>query len=98
ALLDERSRGQLDYVPTVLAPLNWLIHGWEPGFHVLAANPGLGKTSLALQEVVNFASRDRTAFVCSCEMERHVIMLALLSQLSGVNNEPLVDGKLTNED
>jgi replicative DNA helicase len=36
-------------IPTGLARLDQLVNGWFPGLHVIAAGPGVGKTTLCLQ-------------------------------------------------
>lgn len=58
-------------VPTGIVSLDaLLVDGMAPGVHVLMAQPGAGKSALALQVSVNVASKGGHVLYCSLEMSR----------------------------
>ncbi|MCQ2420410.1 MAG: replicative DNA helicase [Clostridia bacterium] len=66
---------------------------------LIAARPGMGKTSLALNMALNVAkSTDKTVAFFSLEMSREQLAMRLLSNESFVDNQKLVTGKLSEED
>ena len=66
---------------------------------LLAARPGMGKTSFALNVALNVAkSEKKTVAMFSLEMSREQLAMRLLSNESFVDNQKLVTGKLTEED
>ena len=66
---------------------------------LIAARPGMGKTSLALNVALNVAkSTDKTVAFCSLEMSREQLATRLLSNESFVDNQKLTTGKLDEED
>ena len=66
---------------------------------LIAARPGMGKTSLALNVALNVAkSTDKTVAFFSLEMSREQLATRLLSNESFVDNQKLTTGKLDEED
>ena len=66
---------------------------------LIAARPGMGKTSLALNVALNVAkSTDKTVAFFSLEMSREELATRLLSNESFVDNQKLTTGKLDEED
>ena len=66
---------------------------------LIAARPGMGKTSLALNVAPNVAkSTDKTVAFFSLEMSREQLATRLLSNESFVDNQKLTTGKLDEED
>ena len=66
---------------------------------LIAARPGMGKTSLALNLALNVAkSTDKTVAFFSLEMSREQLATRLLSNESFVDNQKLTTGKLDEED
>ena len=66
---------------------------------LIAARPGMGKTSLALNVALNVAkSTDQTVAFFSLEMSREQLATRLLSNESFVDNQKLSTGKLDEED
>ena len=66
---------------------------------LLAARPGMGKTSFALNVALNVAKAvHKTVAVFSLEMSREQLVLRLISNESFVDNKKLVTGKLNESD
>ena len=66
---------------------------------LIAARPGMGKTSLALNIALNVAkSTEKTIAFFSLEMSREQLATRLLSNESFVDNQKLTTGKLDEED
>lgn len=78
-------------VPTGIAPLDaLLIDGMAPGVHVLMAQPGAGKSALALQVSMNVATAGGNVLYCSLEMTRQQCLArccsALTKRVSGLTD------------
>ena len=66
---------------------------------LIAARPGMGKTSIALNIALSVAKKyDKTVAVFSLEMSREQLATRLLSNESFVDNQKLVTGKLSEDD
>lgn len=65
---------------------------------VLAARPGNGKTSLAMQIAVHNAQHDRGVLFVSLEMSERELTQRLLCSLSGVNERHVRGGSLSGQD
>ena len=66
---------------------------------LLAARPGMGKTSMALNILLNAGKRSgKNVAFFSLEMSREQLALRLISSECFVDNKKLVTGKLTDED
>lgn len=94
--VDEGSGG---FVPTGFDRLDRLLGGGlvNGGFYVLAARPGMGKTSLALVVADHIAADGETLFV-SLEMDTKQITAKRLSRESGIAYDRLMMDKLTEEE
>lgn len=78
--------------------LDRLLNGFKPGrLYLLAARPGVGKTALMLNLVVNIAQAHHDALVkvASLEMAQEQLLNRLYAALSGVNAQLLERGELT---
>ena len=77
--------------------LDKMTHGLQPGaLIVLAARPGMGKTSLAMNLVENAALRGgKTCAVFSLEMPRSEIVQRLICSYAGVSMQNALSGNLT---
>ena len=69
------------------------------GFHgsdlmILAARPGLGKTSLAMNIVTNIALSGKSCAVFSLEMSKEQLVQRMLCSVSGVSMEAALKGKM----
>lgn len=65
---------------------------------VVAARPGLGKTSLAQQVLVNSALRDRPCLMVSLEMTDRELTTRELCRLSGVDSRIVQEGQTDESD
>ena len=66
---------------------------------LLAARPGMGKTSMALNILLEAGKKSgRTVAFFSLEMSREQLAMRLISGECFVDNKKLVTGKLTEED
>ncbi len=87
-------------VPTGFKRLDQKTHGLQPGaLIVLAARPGMGKTSLAMNLVENASLRNgKTCAVFSLEMARQEIIQRLICSYAGVSGQKALDGKLESKE
>ena len=85
---------------TGLRDLDKKINGLNKSDLVLiAARPGMGKTSIALNIALNVAKKtDKTVAFFSLEMSREQLVMRLISNESFVDNQKLVTGNLTEEE
>jgi len=66
---------------------------------LIAARPGMGKTSLALNIALSVAKKtDKTVAMFNLEMSREQLAMRLLSNESFVDNQKLVTGKLSDDE
>ena len=100
--LEELSRSGSDIpgLSTGLHDLDRKINGLNKSdLLILAARPGMGKTSLALNMALNVAKKyDKTVAFFSLEMSREQLAVRLLSNECFIDNQKLVTGKLSDED
>lgn len=81
--------------PTGLQELDLLISGLSPGLYILAARPSMGKSTLALNIVDNFAAEGGSAHVFTLEMKKKDLLNKTIASRCGVNLGRLRNGKLT---
>ncbi len=83
-------------IPTGYKRLDKMTHGLQPGaLIVLAARPGMGKTSLAMNLVEHASLRaGKTCAVFSLEMPRSEIVQRLICSYANVSMQKALDGKL----
>ena len=83
-------------IPTGYKRLDKMTHGLQPGaLIVLAARPGMGKTSLAMNLVEHASLRaGKTCAVFSLEMPRSEIVQRLICSYANVSMQRALDGKL----
>ena len=100
--LDELSRSDNAFpgLSTGLQDLDKKINGLNKSdLLLIAARPGMGKTSIALNIALAVAKKtDKTVAFFSLEMSREQLAMRLLSNESFVDNQKLVTGKLTEEE
>ena len=84
-------------IPTGYKRLDKMTHGLQAGaLIVLAARPGMGKTSLAMNLVEHASLRaNKTCAVFSLEMPRHEIVQRLICSYANVSMQRALDGQLT---
>ena len=100
--LDELSQSDNAFpgLSTGLRDLDTKINGLNKSdLLLIAARPGMGKTSIALNIALAVAKKtDKTVAFFSLEMSREQLAMRLLSNESFVDNQKLVTGKLTEEE
>ena len=101
ARLDElaRNKGKLPGVPTGLSELDMCIGGLgDSNLVLIAARPGVGKTSIALNIAYHAtrATRKATVFF-SLEMSRVQLAMRLLSSTARLDSKTLLMGTLSSE-
>ncbi|MCK5841492.1 MAG: replicative DNA helicase [Candidatus Sabulitectum sp.] len=81
---------------TGLEPLDRMTTGFHAGeMNVIAARPGVGKTSLALNMARNIAGQGKGAVVFfSLEMTADQLTQRLISSMAGVGIQAIIDGTL----
>ncbi|MBQ9968795.1 MAG: replicative DNA helicase [Oscillospiraceae bacterium] len=96
SMLDQAFPGQ----STGLVDLDRMINGLNNSdLMILAARPGMGKTSLALNIALAVGKKSKkTVAVFSLEMSKEQLGMRLLSNESFVDNKKLLTGKLTEEE
>jgi replicative DNA helicase len=94
------NRGVLTGLDTGYYRLNDLTAGFQKGeFIVIAARPSMGKTTLALNIMLNAAiSEDARCLLLSLEMGAEQIAQNMLCSLSGVDGNVVRKGNLTDRD
>ena len=92
--------GQAAGVPTGFADLDNLTNGLHPGqMIIVAARPGIGKSTLALDIARHAAVKHRkTAVIFSLEMSKTEITMRLLSAEAGIRLSQMRSGSLSEQD
>ena len=85
------------FVPTGFRDIDILLGGGmlSGGMYILAARPGMGKTTVALNIADRVAERTGPVLFVSLEMDEAQIMAKRLSRLSGIPGNRLLMDKLT---
>ena len=100
--LDELSQSENDFpgLSTGLRDLDTKINGLNKSdLMLIAARPGMGKTSIALNIALAVAKKtDKTVAFFSLEMSREQLAMRLLANESFVDNQKLVTGKLSDDE
>jgi replicative DNA helicase len=95
----QHNPGTVVGVPTGYHDLDEVTGGLQPSdLIIMAARPGVGKTSLSLGIAHNAAERGRRVGVFSLEMSREQLVQRLLAVETGVDSQQLRLGYLTDED
>ncbi len=96
----QRHKGEILGVPSGFSHLDQLLGGFQKSdLVVLAARPGVGKTTLALNIAVNAAKRygQRVAFF-SLEMSSEQLVQRLLAAETGINQQRLRLGDISEDE
>lgn len=92
------AKGGLTGIPTGFPEIDNVTKGWQPGdFIILAARPGLGKTTLALDFALTAVERKVPTMVVSLEMTKAQIWKKFNSKKSDVSLSEMIDGNLSQE-
>lgn len=102
ANLDElaRNKGQLPGIPTGLRDLDNFISGLNKSDLILvAARPGMGKTSFALNIAENAArSSGKAVVIFQLEMSREQVVTRMLSSVGSIDSQKLRTGNMDEAD
>ena len=92
--------GNLNFLPTGYPKLDGVLGGGfiKEGMYVLAARPGCGKTTLALNIALQMLKAKKRVLFVSLEMSREQISTRLLSLLTGKPFAELASGRAFKED
>lgn len=71
---------------------------FNQGFYIIAARPGMGKTTLGIAIAENIAERGNAVLYISLEMSRVQIMAKRLSRRARLNYTSLMTGKIKGDD
>ena len=86
-------------VPTGLYDLDKIIGGLEMGENiVIAARPGMGKTSLALNIAMNVAEQGKKAIIFSLEMDRRRLVRRMLCMRARIDSNSYREQNLTEDE
>ncbi|PIE53013.1 replicative DNA helicase [Candidatus Fermentibacteria bacterium] len=93
------SKGGVTGISTGLDPLDRMTTGFHGGeMNVIAARPGVGKTSLAMNMARHMAEQERGAVVFfSLEMTGLQLAQRLVSSMAGIGTQPVIDGTLSDK-
>lgn len=90
------NKGGTTGISTGFNDLDRLTNGWGKGeLIVIAARPGMGKTTLALNFMLEAVNQDKRVLMYSVEMTAIELGLKLVSNLSGIDGSRIHRGKLT---
>lgn len=86
-------------VPSGLGILDSLTMGFQKqDLIIIGGRPSMGKTTLALNIIVNAAAAGTTVLFFSLEMDKHKIYRNIASIKAGLNPRDVVSGQITTED
>lgn len=92
----EKNKGQLPGVGTGFRDVDRILGGMQPtDLVILAARPGMGKTSFALNIAANVAEAGKSVLVFSMEMSKEQLGQRILSMSSSVEMEKMKSGNLS---
>lgn len=92
-------QNKISGIDTGFYELNRATGGWKsPNFIILAARPGVGKTSLMLKFIIVAAKAGFWCNVYGYEMLSEDLFRIILSGESNINRSNLRDGRLTDQD
>jgi replicative DNA helicase len=95
---DKYNKGEMQNIPTGFTFLNSAIGGWRsPDYVILAARPGVGKTSLGLHFAKHAALSGRWVNFFSFEMTAKNLQKILIAGECDVPRTNIRDSKLSNE-
>ncbi|MFA6843053.1 MAG: replicative DNA helicase [Bacilli bacterium] len=100
-IIEENSKkdSNLVGIDTGYTELNKIINGFKSGeLVILAARPGVGKSTLALNFSKNACMKDKNVAYFSLEMGHDQLIMRLFSTLTAVNLSKITSGQLSPED
>ncbi len=86
-----------DIIPSAFEFLNNSLGGWRAGLHLLAGEPGSGKTSFALHNAAQAAQAGYPVLFLSFDMPSEFLVMRLLCQQAHLNCREVMDGAMEPE-
>ena len=92
--------GKGGFVPTGFKSLDRLLSGGmvDTGFYIIAARPGMGKTTFALSVADNVAERTGPVLFVSLEMDEEQLAAKRLARSASIGYDTLMMGRLSEEE
>ena len=88
--------GTLAGIPSVIPSLGKTLGGYQPGrLYLIAARPGVGKTSFLVSEALHMAQLGKRVAFQSIEMTKDDLVTAFIAQLSGVPAKVIQEATMT---
>ena len=81
-------------IPSAFEFFNQQMGGWRAGLHLLAGEPGSGKTSFALCNAAAAARQGFPVLFLSFDVQSELLVMKLLCQQSEINCREMLDGVL----
>ncbi|MBT4043422.1 MAG: AAA family ATPase [Rhodospirillaceae bacterium] len=81
-------------IPAAFQFLNNSMGGWRTGLHLLAGEPGSGKSSFALLNAAVAAQAGFPVLYMSFDVQAEFLVLKMLCQQAGLNSRDMLDGTL----
>ena len=81
-------------IPSAFEFFNQQMGGWRAGLHLLAGEPGSGKTSFALCNAAAAARQGFPVLFLSFDVQSELLVMKLLCQQSEINRREMLDGVL----
>ena len=79
-------------LPTGIKRLDKFLGGLQPGLHLMAAEPGMGKTTLALEIAASIAGAGHPVFLVSFEETPAKLALKVVCQQANLDMKQFTDG------
>ena len=94
--IDKEASGEIEIgIKTGLRRLDYILNGFMPGeFIIIAARPGVGKTSLALNFARNFAYHGNPGIIFSLEMTKKQLVRRMICDVGSVDGSYMFQNKL----
>ncbi len=87
--------GDLTGITTGFREVNSLTNGWQNSdLVILAARPGMGKTSMAMSLAINAAKAGKKVGVFSMEMSSRQLATRIVSMYSGISSQKILSGNI----
>lgn len=97
--MENKRKGKLAGVGSGFVSLDNALGGFKPGeLIVIAARPGMGKTSFALSYALNAATNKEPVAVFSLEMDKESLVTRMASQMSGIGLFKILNGLMTHDE
>jgi replicative DNA helicase len=88
--------GTLAGIPSVIPALGKTLGGYQPGrVYLVAARPGVGKTSFLVSEALHMAQLGKRVAFQSIEMTKDDLVTAFIAQLAGIPAKVIQEATMT---